>query len=147
MRDLADDSPWQTRELLEERLCLVLPAHHALATRPEVSFDDLRRVADEPFITTHSWMAGRAPRWGFEPRVLGDVTSLQGIFALIVFGFGISFMPESYSAVRRPELVFVPVAGEISRQQIAWPPDAALPTRERFLEVVAGARGQLGGWA
>lgn len=48
-------------------------------------------------------------------------------------------MPASYSAVRRPELVFVPVAGETSRQQIAWNADAALATRERFLEVVADA--------
>jgi DNA-binding transcriptional LysR family regulator len=138
VRDL-ESATWATYELLEERLCLVLPAGHELAGCAEVDVDELRRVSAEPFVTTPSWMEGREARWGFRPRVLVDLASLQGTFALVAYGFGISLLPESYAAVRRSDVVFVPIAGEVSRQQIAWPPDAPLAARERFLEVVAGA--------
>jgi DNA-binding transcriptional LysR family regulator len=134
VRDVPAGAPWRTLTLLRENQCVVMPDSHPLARRRRLYRRDLRTLAEMPFITSHQWIAGREPAWGFTPQVV-EVASLPATCGLVRAGVGVSVMSHSYASLAPDGVVFVPVAGENTRQQLVWPRDGARPAVDRFVEL------------
>ena len=143
IRDVPVDERWRTVTLVREYQCIVMPDGHPLARRKRLIHRDLSMLAGTPFITSYDWITGREPAWGFTPDVI-EVASLPASFGLVRAGIGVSITSQSSAALAPDGVTFVPLAGEHSRQQLAWPADGANPTAQRFIELArAGTpRGQ-----
>jgi DNA-binding transcriptional LysR family regulator len=134
VRDVPPGGPWRTVTLLRENQCVVMPESHPLARRRRLYRRDLRTLAQTPFITSHQWITGREPAWGFTPEVV-EVASLPATCGLVRAGVGVSVMSHSYASLAPDGVAFVPVAGESTRQQLVWPRDGARPAVQRFVEL------------
>jgi DNA-binding transcriptional LysR family regulator len=152
MRDVPPDAPWQRLELVREPLCIVVPHYHPLACHEHVEVEDLRMLADTPFVASRRWMQTRHDQWGFIPQIADEVASLTATYALVRAGIGVSLMPLAYAPDARG-VTFVPIVGTITRLELCWGGDNDRPVLERFLEVVrewlaspdAGIPGETGG--
>ena len=126
-----------------EPIVLALPRDHALAA---VRVLRLRELAREPFVV---FPARPRPSWadvaidlcrraGFEPRIAQEAIEMQSALSLVAAGIGVSLVPASVRAVRRPGVVFRPIApaptSELMVVRRDEPPQALL---SRFLEILA----------
>lgn len=138
--DLEDDT-LQSRRVRREPLLMVLPSDHALAKKKRIA---LGEVARDPFVL---WPRGVAPMVfdylmrlchgaGFTPQIAQEATQLD-IVSLVSAGFGVSILPASFEAARRPGVVFLPIVGSPSVELfVVWRrADTSLPLKE-FLELV-----------
>jgi DNA-binding transcriptional LysR family regulator len=120
---LVDDL--QTRTLVSEPVCAVLPEGHPLAARAELA---LAELAGERWVLTprSSW----AP-WhqafdkafeaaGFAPEVVHRDASVQALLGLVAAGVGITRLARSAGSLRRTGVVFVPIAGEFVSTELVW---------------------------
>lgn len=86
------------RALLSDRLRLVLPGDHPLATARQIRFDDL---AGEDWISGDAQAPSRIcldsliAETGVEPRVAYETRDYAAILALVRAGLGVAFVPES----------------------------------------------------
>jgi LysR family transcriptional regulator, benzoate and cis,cis-muconate-responsive activator of ben and cat genes len=113
------DDPYVERILLRnERLCVALPAAHALQARAGPLH--LADVADEPLI-----VYPKAPRpsyadqvlalfrdQGLKPRVVYEVRELQTALGLVAAETGICFVPMAVERLRRDNVVYRPLDEE-----------------------------------
>jgi DNA-binding transcriptional LysR family regulator len=134
LRDVPAQVPWQRLELVREPLCVVVPDDHRLASRKRVRAQDLRNLADTPFVASHRWLSRCEDEWGFTPRIADEVVSLTATYALVRAGFGVSLLPLAY-APHADGIAFVPIGGTTTRLEICWPDDDR-PVRETFVQVV-----------
>jgi DNA-binding transcriptional LysR family regulator len=144
VRDLPESGRRRALALLEEPVCLVVRADHALAGAAEVTARDLRRVAAEPFLSTREWMAPREARWGFGVRVNDEIGSPAALFAFVRARFGNGVMPLSYEPLAPDDVVFLAIAGETSRQQLAWSPGPVRPAVASLLDLARALGEQTG---
>jgi DNA-binding transcriptional LysR family regulator len=115
----------ETRTLVNEPVCAVLPENHPLAGRAELS---LAELADEPWVLTprNSWEpwhrafdnSFRAA--GFTPDVVHRDASVQGLLGLVAAGVGVTRLARSASSLRRTGVAFVPIAGEFAPTEMVW---------------------------
>ncbi|MGC0273142.1 LysR substrate-binding domain-containing protein [Pseudactinotalea sp. Z1739] len=136
VRDLRGGSPWESILLRTETICLVMRNDHPFAQQSEVTTSDLAGLASTNFISNSAWMAHHCSDWPFRPRVIDDVTSSHGILALVRTNQGISFMPASYAPWATGDLSFVPVEGQVSRQQVAWDAKRTNSARQIILSAI-----------
>lgn len=128
------------RRLDEQRLRLVVPAGHRLATRKRVR---LAEAAAEPFVTLEAGYGLRritdalCAEAGFTPRVTFEGEEAETLRGLVAAGLGVALLPPP--AVPRPGVVELDVVGRRAVRAIgvAWldgqrdtPPVAAF---KRFL--------------
>jgi DNA-binding transcriptional LysR family regulator len=117
----------ETRRLVSEPVCIVLPEAHPLAGRPSLRLADL---AAESWILTprESW-----PPWhekydrdfaaaGFSPRVAQRATGVPTLLGLVAAGVGVTRLARSARSIRRGGVAFVPLAGETAETVVAWLP-------------------------
>jgi DNA-binding transcriptional LysR family regulator len=126
-------------------IIVAMPRRHRLAARRHVR---LAALADEPFIVfparpRPSWadvIVALGRRAGFEPRLGHEAIEMASALSLVAAGIGVTLVPSSVRAVRRPGVVFRPLTppapvSELLVVRRDEPPSAVLA---RFLEVVAG---------
>jgi DNA-binding transcriptional LysR family regulator len=95
-------------ELLHEDLLLLLPAGHALATRPRIGLADL---ADETWIASREGSAGSTclvracSAAGFTPRVAFRSNDYDVVAGLVVAGLGIALVPTLGHDEARPGVI------------------------------------------
>jgi DNA-binding transcriptional LysR family regulator len=130
--DFALERAWR------ERLCVVLPADHALAARPALR---LAELAHETFVVMNPnesqfahdiW--NRCIGTGFTPRIAQQVIEATSLVSLVAAGLGIAIAPEFVGGFRHGRVVCRPLAesGATADVHALHPPDCG-PIVEKFL--------------
>jgi DNA-binding transcriptional LysR family regulator len=96
------------------RVGVVLPDGHPLAARDEVVLADLRderfvflRFKDSPFARyVRDFCIGA----GFLPHISQQVVEAYSLTSLVAAGLGVALVPECTSNLRRPGIVYRPLA-------------------------------------
>lgn len=136
--------------LLRERICVALPAGHALAGNAVVA---LAALAGEDFVASprplgqgfHDQLLQLCQAAGFVPRVVQQARQLQTLVALVASGFGIALVPESAALAAPEEVVFRPIQVDapdaLSQLELlmAWNPGRHSPVRDRLIEQIRQA--------
>lgn len=135
-RPHGDEYGW--RELMVERLCLVVPRTHHLAKRRRIS---LTETADEPFIALGSQFALRqltSELWaaeGISPRVVFEAMEIATIEGLVAAGLGIAVVPTPQPNRAEPKAAYVSLTSAHAKRAVglAWIKGRAIsPAAERF---------------
>ncbi|MGW0530599.1 LysR family transcriptional regulator [Streptomyces sp. NPDC003032] len=135
------------RRLDEQRLRLVVPDDHRLATRKRVR---LAEAADEAFVTLEPGYGLRritddlCQEAGFKPRVAFEGEEAETLRGLVAAGLGVALLPPP--AVPRPGVVELTVTGQRAVREIgvAWldgHPDT--PPVAAFKEFLLSRKGKL----
>ncbi len=117
VRDLPESSPWARLDLAVEPLCLVVRRDHPLAALESIDPDDVD--SQEPFVSMREWLETHTARWPFTPRIGQEVDSAPAALALVRAGFGSALFSAGIAA-GAGDLAVVPIAGQVSRVQLAW---------------------------
>ena len=84
-------------EIFDEKLLVALPAGHALAKRPRLTFDDLEREAFILMKEGHC-LSGQALQFcrinGFAPQISFRSAQIETVLAFVAKGWGVSVVPE-----------------------------------------------------
>jgi len=133
--------------VLEEPLVAALPSGHRLSRHRRLG---IAMLAGEPFVLQARW---RGPgshdqilaicrRAGFSPRVVQE-GSYAEVASLVASGAGVAIVPASLRMIRRAGVLYRPLHEQpMTRLEIVWRKDAALPVLRAFLAEVrrVGAR-------
>jgi DNA-binding transcriptional LysR family regulator len=120
---LVDDL--ETRTLVSEPVCAVLPEGHPLAGHAELT---LAELAGERWVLTprsswepwHQAFDSSFRAAGFTPDVVHRDASVQALLGLVAAGVGITRLARSAGNLRRTGVVFVPIAGEFVSTELVW---------------------------
>ncbi|GAA1330733.1 LysR family transcriptional regulator [Pseudonocardia xinjiangensis] len=131
----------ETRTLVSEPVCAVLPEGHPLAGRSELTLGEL---AGERWVLTprsswdpwHQAFDASFRAAGFTPDVVQRDASVQGLLGLVAAGVGVTRLGRSASSLRRTGVVFVPLAGEFVPTEMAWMAGNTSPALHALLDVV-----------
>jgi DNA-binding transcriptional LysR family regulator len=131
----------ETKTLLSEPVCAVLPENHPLAGRAELS---LAELADERWVLTprNSWEPWHEAfdnsfhAAGFTPDVVHQDASVHGLLGLVAAGVGVTRLARSASSLRRTGVVFVPITGEFAPTEMVWLSSNTSPALRALLDVV-----------
>jgi LysR family hydrogen peroxide-inducible transcriptional activator len=108
-------------ELFRERLYLVVPENHRLAS---AQFASLEQVAEDPFLLLKDGHCFRqntlsaCARARFKPNVVFESGHFASILAMAAAGTGVSVIPEM-AVEPRPRCCFVPLADDKAFRRIA----------------------------
>lgn len=125
-------------QLYVERLCLVVPRGHRLASRARLRLAD---TADEPFIALGDGFGLRQltdELWsdaGIHPKIVFEAMEIPTMEGLVAAGFGVAVVPVPRPDRGEPTCVYIPLThpGAKRRVGVAWLRDRALsPAAERF---------------
>ncbi len=91
------DSQIKSRILFREEIVALLPLHHPLAKRKEISLLELK---DDPFCILpesymfHQLVLDSCRNAGFEPEIAFEGTDIDALKGLVSAGLGVALMPE-----------------------------------------------------
>lgn len=135
------DAELDTEVLLEEPLCVALPARHPLAALRRVR---AAQLAGEPFVmfqrspglVLHDLVLGFCLQQGFAPRVAQEVSQTHAVIGLVSAGIGVALVPASAQEIRLRGVVFRPLAERSPPvgTALAWRRDDASPVRTAFVD-------------
>lgn len=136
-----------TKPLFTEDLVLMVPAHHALATRRQVRLAELEH---EPFVFRKRGSVNRklvmraSAAGGFSPRVAFETDEVSTVLALVGQGLGIAVTPRSIAEGAGASVVVLELADLSVERTIAlmWSADRYRPIAAR--EFLAFAQESLG---
>ena len=131
----------ETRTLVSEPVCAVLPEGHPLAGRAELTLGEL---AGERWVLTprsswepwHQAFDNSFRAAGYTPDVVQRDASVQGLLGLVAAGVGVTRLARSASSLRRTGVVFVPLAGEFVPTEMVWLSGNSSPALHALLNVV-----------
>jgi DNA-binding transcriptional LysR family regulator len=131
----------ETRTLLSEPVCAVLPEDHPLAGRTQLALGEL---AGERWVLTprsswdpwHQAFDSSFRAAGFTPDVAQRDASVHGLLGLVAAGIGVTRLARSASSLRRTGVVFVPLAGESVPTDMVWVSGNTSPALHGLLDVV-----------
>jgi DNA-binding transcriptional LysR family regulator len=133
----------ETRTLVSEPVCAVLPENHPLAGRAELTLSELagERWVLTPRSSWEPWHQAYDASFrtaGFTPDVVHRDASVHGLLGLVAAGVGVTRLARSASSLRRTGVVFVPLAGEFVPTQMVWLTGNSSPALHALLDVVTG---------
>lgn len=113
----------QTFDYRCDRLVLVTPAEHPLATKPEVSLVDTLSydfIGLQQDASLHRLLVDYSQRLGRMPRLRIQVRSFEGICRMIHHGMGIGVLPEKSvrSHLATLDLRIVPISDEWAHREL-----------------------------
>lgn len=131
------------REVLADRLVVVVPRWHPLATAGDGARPvDIGELSGEPFLLfprglgcgLFDHVTTLCNRAGFAPRTVQEAREATTIIGLVASGAGVSVLPEIYARTGIPGVAYLPVAGPDagSRVLMAHRAGAMSPIMERF---------------
>lgn len=131
----------ETRTLVSEPVCAVLPEGHPLAGRSELTLGEL---AGERWVLTprsswepwHQAFDASFHTAEFTPDVVQRDASVRGLLGLVAAGVGVTRLARSASSLRRTGVVFVPLAGELVPTEMVWLSGNTSPALRGLLDVV-----------
>ena len=139
----------RTRLLLREANGVLLPASHALVTRPALRLRDLASTPFVLFPRSHNpgfydRVLAACARAGFAPRIAEEVWPRQNAVGLVRSGLGATFMTPSEAQHLPPDIVFRRLHGPApeSRLVLGWRGAGPVePALAAFLKVAAADTG------
>jgi DNA-binding transcriptional LysR family regulator len=130
----------RTMEVARERYVAVLPAGHRLARRAGLRLADLAREqfvfgVREEWGPMHEAVSRLCNRAGFEPRVVQEAHSRDGIFGFVAAGLGVAVYTEAALNAPRRGVSIRLLEGVEEQVEIvaAWKAGEPSPVRARFL--------------
>lgn len=132
----------------KDDLVAVLPASHPLARRRHISLDALR---NDPFVMFSSTLVpglrsvivDACREAGFIPRVTQEATQALTVVGLVGSGLGVAIVPGVVARFSSPQVVFVPLSDERSKQglmlSIAMLAEGASAPTRHLCNTIAGA--------
>jgi DNA-binding transcriptional LysR family regulator len=127
--------------LTDDRISVVLPKSHPLASRSRISPASLR---GERFILTP--LEERFPRYwqmvcataGFEPQVAARVQGVHTVVGMVAAGVGLGLVPQSAGTSARADVTFVPLSPPVLAPPLTlvWRKGDDRELSRRFLTVV-----------
>lgn len=141
VRPPVTDAELESEVLLQEPLCVALPAGHPLAALRRVR---AAKLAGEPFVmfqrapglVLHDLVLGFCLQQGFSPRVAQEAAQTHAVIGLVSAGIGVALVPASAQEIRlrgveiRPLFERSPPVGTA----LAWRRDDASPVRAAFVD-------------
>jgi DNA-binding transcriptional LysR family regulator len=117
--DLGEDI--ELEPLMEDPMYVALARRHPLASKPDLTMDDLR---DEVWIAGGSQIViaalrEAAARFGFEPRIGFESTQWLAKQGLVAAGVGVTLIPTVALATLHDEIVLRPLGDDGPRRQIS----------------------------
>jgi len=112
----------QSRELFRERLYLVVPRHHRLASHRTVH---LQQIEKDPFLLLKDGHCFRANalavcgRARLQPNVIFESGQFATILAMVAAGTGVSIVPQM-AIEQRDGCCFIPLADESAYRRIGF---------------------------
>lgn len=111
---LPDDNGLHMTEFDKDRFTLALPASHPLASKTDISLQDL---SDESFVMWpategrgfHHQAIQLCAKAGFVPRVVQEAHQMHGALALVAVEIGVSIVPASMTGFRASEITYRPM--------------------------------------
>lgn len=139
-----------TEVVFEERLVACLPVGHPLASRPEVTAEELSdvpmisypRALMPGFVDRVAEVLGAAARG----QVVEEVVHQETALGFVVAGVGTTILPESVRQLIPPSIVVVPLAGSPTTRLLAARQlrEDDSPVHEAFIACLRDAAAQLG---
>lgn len=123
-------------------IVVVLPAHHPLARKQQISIADLRSaffvaMSDETHPGSRAWLNGLCQQGGFNPRVLQDVDLESGIMTFVAEGLGVTLAREQIRNLPHRGVVFRPLATRQKAEYwMAWHRDNRSQALARYIDIV-----------
>jgi DNA-binding transcriptional LysR family regulator len=134
----------QTRHLLTDPLCLLVPADHPLAAASDpVRLADL---ADESWVVRHHSAAPYEEAFevmcrsvGFEPRVVFRTDDYQSAQGLVAAGVGVAVAPRLSTTIQHPDIAIKPIVDPSFTRRIESVvlSDALNASQRDLLELIA----------
>lgn len=132
----------ETELLWSERVYLVLPSDHELASRTEIGWPEMR---DATFIVSeggpgpeiHDYLVKKLSEPGFRPRVDIHNVSRESLLNLVALGYGLTLTSTSTLQTSASGVVFRPIAGDGEElpSSAVWSSANSNPVLHRLLQV------------
>lgn len=127
-----------------EGLVAILPAQHALASRPRLA---LRYLAREPFVffprrlgeAFYDQLLHYCVEAGFTPRVVQEATQWQSVVTFVEAGMGVSIAPACIEKFRRSGVAYRPLPGLRTTVTACSQGGKKLAASEAFLRITRAA--------
>lgn len=108
----------EAEPLVQETMVALVPQHHPIATRAQVSLEEL---AAEPRLSMSRLAAPALAdeqaalfrQRGLSPRVAHEATDIQGLLGLVAAGVGVALHLESSRNLHRSGVAFVPLEDDV----------------------------------
>ncbi|HIK18565.1 MAG TPA: LysR family transcriptional regulator [Leptolyngbyaceae cyanobacterium M33_DOE_097] len=140
-----DDSDLSIETVWREKLVLVLPESHPMATQPEIKVTDL---SNESIIAgPHEKGCGLFihilrifAEAGFSPKIVQITHEIQMLLGFVAAGLGISLLPATNQFFQRPGVIYrqLPLSSPDVELAIAWKSDNSSPILQHFIAQVRG---------
>jgi DNA-binding transcriptional LysR family regulator len=145
-----DEGPVALELLLEEELCVVLPADHGLAGRAPLALAALSKERFLMFprrlnVAVNERVLAACRRAGFKPEVALEVSDAVSMVALAAAGFGVALVPRSLSQVQVGNVDFLPLSDAPTLPiSLAYRRDGAAPSVLVFRNIAREAAQRAG---
>lgn len=144
---LAGDRDWPDCEraaLWRERLFVVLPERHRLASNAEARWQDL---VGEPFIVSEAapgpevqnLLLHRLTNVGGHPDIQVQRISRENLLPLVALGRGLTLVSEAMTAATLPGITYRPISGETVPFSAVWSAKNDNPAFRRLLSMAKAA--------
>lgn len=131
-----------SRHLWDERILVALPSNHALATRPNASWGDVRNEtflvsADGPGPEIEDYLLRQLSELGFRPKILTQKVGRENLLNMVAKGFGLTLTTQSTLGTSYVGVTFVPIgdASECVASSMVWPSSNRNPALRKLLEL------------
>jgi len=130
----------ETDHLWCERVFVVLPSDHSLASKGELDWPDL---ASETFIVSdtapgpeiHDYLVQRLADLGHHPEVRLQCVGRDNLLSLVAAGQGLTLTSEATTVAHLPGIVYRPIANELLPFSAVWSPRNDNPACRRLLSL------------
>ncbi|MBZ9738328.1 LysR family transcriptional regulator [Mesorhizobium sp. CO1-1-4] len=140
-------SGYETEHLWDERVYVVLPEYHRLATLESISWNDLR---DEVFIVSdrqpgpeiRDFLIKRLLDCRERPEILVHDVGRESLLNLVAIGYGLTLVSASSHSVAAAGVVLRPIEGEaeVLPSSAIWSTGNNNPTLDRLLSLAKTIR-------
>lgn len=124
LRSPINNSRLVTKTIFVEHFAVAVPATHRLATARRLF---LRDLSDEDFVIFppqpgmmfYNIVHALCQSGGFVPRIVQMATPMQTVIGLVRAGIGISLVPQSVRQLTAPDVVYIDVADQEAKAELA----------------------------
>ncbi len=133
----------QFRSLEPIKLIMAMPESWPQSKLPSIT---LSGCAEMPLILPPRYIGpifydgiiSACNRAGFSPNIVQEAI-MSTLIGLVSAGVGAGFVAEGFSVIKRPNVVYIPVDGDLPTLPVAaaWQPDVVNPAVNRFLDILS----------
>jgi DNA-binding transcriptional LysR family regulator len=137
------DRALASKLIVQAPLMVVLPKKHPLAGRASIHFKEL---AQEPFIANtrstepivRDAFISMCHTAGFSPKITQEAGQVQTVLGLVASGLGVCLLPDFIKNIKRPDVVYVPLAGSplTVRLAVMWRNDTSSNLVKSFVKEI-----------